>query len=124
TNQQIRSNDYTRPKASPIPDAPPPAAAPKLVTRAAPVPAPAPITAPVPVPDALEALQHDNAQVGDTLIAPGTEDGIGSAALRTVPVSFSPESAHATSQAAATGQIFLQFGAFSAQQTADNLADR
>lgn len=122
TNQQIRNNDYTRPKAAPIPTAAPPAPPPKLIAR---VPTAMPVPVPVAVPDALAALQHGSADGPDAPMAPGTEDGIGRAQFAPTTVAFTPVTEQPTSQmAASTGQIFLQFGAFSAQQTADNLAEK
>lgn len=109
TNQDIRNNNYEQPKAVPIPPAPVPAQ-PVLTTQAPAAPPPA-------TPNALDALQHDDGQVIAT--APP--------ALAPVPAAPSQAQAPATPSdalAAPGGQVYLQFGAFSAQQTADSLAQK
>ncbi|MDS1139275.1 septal ring lytic transglycosylase RlpA family protein [Pusillimonas sp. SM2304] len=104
TNQDIRDNNYEQPKATPIPPAAVPAP-PVLTTQAPPDAAPA-------IPDALDALQHDDGQV--------------IAAAPPAPTASPAQAPGATSDtmAAPGGQVYLQFGAFSAQQTADSLAQK
>lgn len=112
TNQDIRDNNFEQPKPTPIPAAPPPQPQPVLTTQAD---EPQADTLPA-TPDALAALQHNEGRGLDatqpdteTAVEPGTE------------TSFTPV---ATSTLATTpsGQIYLQFAAFSAEHTAESLA--
>jgi len=95
TNQDIRNNSFDTPKAQPLPVAPPPAPAPVLTAQAS--PAPEQTQEAAGVPDALAALSHNDDALASN---PGPSDASGIAA----------------------GQVYLQFGAFSARHTADTLA--
>jgi rare lipoprotein A len=104
TNHDIRNNTISPPRATPIPPAAPPPTQqeqPFLITRADPA-----------TPDALEALQHGDGGTGADEPAPiaptvqARSDPLGQAV------------------GAVAGQIYLQFGAFSAEHTAQNLAQK
>ncbi|TEA73662.1 septal ring lytic transglycosylase RlpA family protein [Pollutimonas harenae] len=115
TNQDIRSNNVEQAKPKPIPSAPPVQPKPVLVTQTE-APAPAlPAT-----PDAMAALQHNDGRGldisppdTDPVHIPGTE-------ARAAVISSTASTAAATP----SGQIYLQFGAFSAAHTAENLAQK
>ena len=95
TNEDIRNGRYEPPKATPVPPATPPAPAPGLTTRATPV---APVVAPAvttSVPASTVATNPD--------------------ALAALP----PTTPQPESQAQ---QIYLQFAAFSVEQSAEKLA--
>lgn len=110
TNDDIRSGRFTRPATkTPAPAAPAPAPlepapvpdAPILIARQS-----GPAT-----PNALDALKHD--------AAGGTDDvGAMTASLQ------SPDAPPTTRDAAPGAEVFLQFGAFSAAQTAVSLAGK
>lgn len=114
TNQDIRNNSYDMPKAAPIPVAPPPAPAPVLTVRSE--PASGAQQAPA-VPDALAALEHSD----EAIINEGPSGDPGD---NVTPPSASTEPLDSTSAqpVAAGDEIYLQFGAFSSMQTADDLA--
>jgi rare lipoprotein A len=115
TNDDIRNGRAPSPKAKPIPAAPLPDTPPLQTVRAA-----------APIPDALEVLEKEGlserAQVASAdspASATQTQALLHSSASREaggtaagVPVS------------AASGHIYLQFGAFSVEHTADGLAQK
>ncbi|HWK71787.1 MAG TPA: septal ring lytic transglycosylase RlpA family protein [Burkholderiaceae bacterium] len=103
TNQDIRNNTVAPPKTMPIPPAAPPPPVqeqPLLIARNGPA-----------TPDALDALQHDDGGLS------GNEP---------LPVAAGQSPGDPLGQAVATvaGGLYLQFGAFSAMHTAQDLAQK
>ncbi|MGB3289843.1 MAG: septal ring lytic transglycosylase RlpA family protein [Burkholderiaceae bacterium] len=104
TNQDIRNNTFAPPKAVPIPPAappPPPLEQPRLMTRSGPA-----------TPDALTALEHDAGGLS------------GNEPLSIAAASTPADPLSQASAAVAGSGLYLQFGAFSAMPTAQNLANK
>lgn len=104
TNQDIRNNTFTPPSTTPIPPAAPPPLPqeqPLLITRSGPA-----------TPDALEALQHDAGGMS------------GDEPLPLASIEHAPADPPGQAVVAVAGQVYLQFGAFSVQHTAQDLAQK
>lgn len=111
TNQDIRNNNIEPPRATPIPPAVVPTQ-PMLTAQSEAT------LAQISTPDALAALDHDAGQLlGEDVQA---ADAL-SASADGVSLTDTIQSAR-VEQTTPGGQIYLQFGAFSAQHTADSVA--